>query len=63
MQKVKLLLKFGTMAHLVVMQQETWINIVNWRGWMFAPTEDGNALDVVEDDVKLVGLVRISTVV
>jgi hypothetical protein len=30
---------------------------------MFTPTEDGTALDVVEDDIKLVGLVGISAVV
>jgi hypothetical protein len=40
-QKFELLLKFGTVACLFVMQQKTWINIVNWWGWMFAPTEDG----------------------
>jgi hypothetical protein len=62
-QKVELLLKFGTVACLIVMQQKTWINIVDWQGWMFAPTEDGTALDVVEDDVKLMGLVGISAVV
>ncbi len=62
-QKVKLLSKFGTVVRLVVMQQKTWINIVYWRGWMFAPTEDGTTLDVVEDDIKLMGLVGISAVV
>jgi hypothetical protein len=36
------------------MQQKTWINNVYWWGWTFAPTEDGTALDVVEDDIKLV---------
>jgi hypothetical protein len=40
-----------------------WINIIDWRGWMFAPTEDETALDVVKDDVELVRLVRISVVV
>jgi hypothetical protein len=50
-------------ACLVVMQQKMWINIVNWQGWILAPMEDGTALDVVKDDVKLVGLVRISAAV
>jgi hypothetical protein len=54
-QKVELLSNFGTVACLVVMRQKMWINIVDWRGWMFAPMEDGTALDIVEDDVKLVG--------
>jgi hypothetical protein len=62
-QKVKLLSKFGTVACLVVMRQKMWINIVNRRGWMFAPMEDGTALDIVEDDVKLVGLVGIFEVI
>ncbi len=62
MQKVKLLSKFCTVARIVIMQQKTWINIVNRRGWMFATMEDGNALDVVKDDIKLMGLVGISMV-
>ena len=62
-QKVELLSKFGTVACLVIMQQKMWINIVNWQGWMFAPTEDGTTLDVVKDDVKRVGLVEVSMVV
>ncbi len=63
MQKVKLLSKFGTVACLVVIRLKMWINSVNWRGWIIALTEDGTALDIVEDDVKLVGLVGISTVI
>jgi hypothetical protein len=50
-------------VRIVIMQQKTWINIVNRRGWMFAPMEDGAALDVVKDGVKLMGLVGISMVV
>jgi hypothetical protein len=46
-QKVELLSKFGTVARLAVMRQKTWINILNRRGWMFAPMEDGTALEVV----------------
>jgi hypothetical protein len=62
-QKVKLLSKFGTVARLVMTRQKMWINIVNWRGWMFAPPEDGTALDIVKDDVKPMGLVGISAVI
>ncbi len=63
MQKVKLLSKFGPVACLVVMQQKMWINIIDWQGWMFVPMEDETALDVVEDAVKLVGLVGIAVVI
>jgi hypothetical protein len=45
------------------MQQKMWINIIKCRGWMFALTEDGIALDVVKDDVKLIGLVGIFAVI
>jgi hypothetical protein len=37
---------------------EAWINVVKWGGRMFAFAKDGFTFAIMQDDVKLMGLIR-----
>jgi hypothetical protein len=51
------------MLCLVVSDEETWVDVVKRRSWVFALANDGSAINVAEEDVKFVGLVWEATIV
>jgi hypothetical protein len=50
-------------THFVVVSLEAWINVIKQGSRMLAFAKDGSSFGIMQDDVKLVGLIWKSTVI
>jgi hypothetical protein len=57
MRKVKVLTELLAMQFLVVYHVETWVNLIKFGGGMLALAKDSPTVDVMQEGVKLVGLI------
>ena len=58
MGQVKLLSELIPVECFVINSMETMVDIVEWRGRMLLFLQDEASLNIVEDDIELVGLIR-----
>ena len=63
MGKVKLLAEFRTMEGFIIDRVEFGVDSVNWRGRVSAFAKDAPTIDVMEDDIELMRLVRETAIV
>ncbi len=63
MGEVKVLTELLTMQFLVVYNVEMWVDLIEYGGRMLALAKDSPAIDVMQEGVKLVGLIGEATVI
>jgi hypothetical protein len=63
MGEVKVLAELLAMQFLVVYHVEMWVDLIEFGGGMLALAKDSLAVDVMQEGVKLVGLIREATVI
>ena len=63
MGQVKLSAQFLPVDGLDIRRGEGWVDIVEWRRGMLSFAEDSAAVDIVQERIKLVRLVRESAIV
>jgi hypothetical protein len=63
MQQVEILHQLLTMFGLVISSEESGVHRIQCRGWMLELAQDWSAINIVEQVLVLLGLIRESSVV